>query len=60
MVAERVGAAALRQARDAIGTFNPLAERITGWTETDCEAFIGRIRGDLPHHVGGTWMMTLS
>ncbi|MFE4721007.1 serine/threonine-protein phosphatase, partial [Streptomyces sp. NPDC056728] len=35
------------------GTFYPLAERITGWTENDPDAFLDRLRRDLLHHVGG-------
>jgi serine phosphatase RsbU (regulator of sigma subunit) len=41
------------EARDSTGTFYPLAERITGWTENDPDAFLDRLRGDLLHHVGG-------
>lgn len=41
------------EARDAAGTFYPLTERITGWTENDCDAFVGRFRRDLLRHVGG-------
>lgn len=41
------------EARDSTGTFYPLAERITGWTETDPDAFLGRLRRDLLHYVGG-------
>ncbi|MGW6145444.1 PP2C family protein-serine/threonine phosphatase, partial [Streptomyces sp. NPDC055140] len=41
------------EARDSTGTFYPLAERITGWTENDPDAFLGRLRRDLLHHVGG-------
>ncbi|TGB14704.1 PP2C family protein-serine/threonine phosphatase [Streptomyces sp. MZ04] len=41
------------EARDASGTFYPLTERIAGWTETDPEAFLRRLRRDLLHHVGG-------
>ncbi|MBD0422059.1 serine/threonine-protein phosphatase [Streptomyces sp. TRM S81-3] len=41
------------EARDSTGTCYPLAERITGWTENDCDAFLGRFRRDLLHHVGG-------
>lgn len=41
------------EARDSTGTFYPLAERITGWTETDPDAFLVRFRRDLLHHVGG-------
>ncbi len=41
------------EARDPTGTFSPLAERITGWTESDPDAFLGRFRSDLLHHVGG-------
>ncbi|RFC77896.1 PP2C family protein-serine/threonine phosphatase [Streptomyces sp. AcE210] len=41
------------EARDSTGTFYPLAERITGWTENDPDAFLGRFRRDLLHHVGG-------
>ncbi|MET7846589.1 hypothetical protein ABZT45_50880, partial [Streptomyces sp. NPDC005356] len=41
------------RARDSTGTFYPLAERITGWTENDPDAFLDRLRGDLLHHVGG-------
>ncbi|MYV39218.1 SpoIIE family protein phosphatase [Streptomyces sp. SID1328] len=41
------------EARDSTGTFYPLAERITGWTESDPDAFLGRFRSDLLHYVGG-------
>ncbi|MFD8779472.1 PP2C family protein-serine/threonine phosphatase [Streptomyces sp. NPDC059916] len=41
------------EARDSTGTFYPLTERITGWTENDPDAFLGRLRRDLLHHVGG-------
>ncbi|MCX4648162.1 MULTISPECIES: PP2C family protein-serine/threonine phosphatase [unclassified Streptomyces] len=41
------------EARDSTGTFYPLAERITGWTENDPDAFLGRLRRDLLRHVGG-------
>ncbi|WP_405387970.1 serine/threonine-protein phosphatase [Streptomyces sp. NBC_01102] len=41
------------EARDSTGAFYPLAERVTGWTETDPDAFLGRLRRDLLHHVGG-------
>ncbi|MFA3878826.1 PP2C family protein-serine/threonine phosphatase [Streptomyces sp. MMCC 100] len=41
------------EARDPDGTFYPLAERITGWTENDSDAFLDRFRRDLLHHVGG-------
>ncbi|MFG3547844.1 PP2C family protein-serine/threonine phosphatase [Streptomyces sp. NPDC047725] len=41
------------EARDSAGVFYPLAERVTGWTETDPDAFVGRLRRDLLHHVGG-------
>ncbi|MDA5143546.1 PP2C family protein-serine/threonine phosphatase [Streptomyces sp. AD681] len=41
------------EARDPAGSFYPLTERITGWTERDCEAFLGRFRRDLLRHVGG-------
>ncbi|WP_425839428.1 PP2C family protein-serine/threonine phosphatase [Streptomyces fractus] len=41
------------EARDRNGTFYPLTERITGWPETDCEAFLDRFRRDLLRHVGG-------
>ena len=41
------------EARDSTGTFYPLAERITGWTENDPDAFLSRLRRDLLHHVGG-------
>lgn len=41
------------EARDSAGTFYPLAERITGWTENDPDAFLGRFRRDLLHHVDG-------
>lgn len=41
------------EARDSTGTFYPLAERITGWTENDPDAFLGRFRRDLLHYVGG-------
>uniref|UniRef100_UPI0020413E13 PP2C family protein-serine/threonine phosphatase n=1 Tax=Streptomyces sp. CHD11 TaxID=2741325 RepID=UPI0020413E13 len=41
------------EARDAAGTFYPLAERVTGWTETDPDAFLRRFRTDLQRYVGG-------
>ncbi|MGW2837990.1 PP2C family protein-serine/threonine phosphatase [Streptomyces sp. NPDC001493] len=41
------------EARDATGTFYPLAERITGWAERDADAFLGRLRRDLMDWVGG-------
>ncbi|MFE6038995.1 PP2C family protein-serine/threonine phosphatase [Streptomyces sp. NPDC056452] len=41
------------EARDSTGTFYPLAERITGWTENDPDAFLGRFRRDLLQYVGG-------
>ncbi|MFE7503120.1 PP2C family protein-serine/threonine phosphatase [Streptomyces albidoflavus] len=41
------------EARDAAGTFYPLAERVTGWTGTDPDAFVRRFRTDLLRHVGG-------
>ncbi|MGW7051096.1 PP2C family protein-serine/threonine phosphatase [Streptomyces sp. NPDC054887] len=41
------------EARDAAGAFYPLTERITGWAETDPDAFLRRLRRDLLHHVGG-------
>ncbi|MFE4720976.1 PP2C family protein-serine/threonine phosphatase, partial [Streptomyces sp. NPDC056728] len=41
------------EARDSTGTFYPLTARITGWTEKGPDAFLGRLRRDLLHHVGG-------
>ncbi|MEU6103584.1 PP2C family protein-serine/threonine phosphatase [Streptomyces flaveolus] len=41
------------EARDSTGTFYPLAERLTGWTDSDPDVLLGRFRGDLLHHVGG-------
>ncbi|MFD4985192.1 PP2C family protein-serine/threonine phosphatase [Streptomyces sp. NPDC058374] len=41
------------EARDPAGTFYPLAERVTGWTGTDPDAFLGRFRQDLLRYVGG-------
>ncbi|MGW6054359.1 PP2C family protein-serine/threonine phosphatase [Streptomyces sp. NPDC055189] len=41
------------EARDASGAFYPLAERITGWSEIDPDAFLHRFRRDLLHHIGG-------
>ncbi|WP_225630519.1 PP2C family protein-serine/threonine phosphatase [Streptomyces solaniscabiei] len=41
------------EARDPTGAFYPLAERLSGWTERDPHAFLGRFRSDLLHHVGG-------
>ncbi|MFD0020102.1 PP2C family protein-serine/threonine phosphatase [Streptomyces sp. NPDC058382] len=41
------------EARDPSGTFYPLTERITGWTENDPGTFLRRLRRDLLHHVGG-------
>ncbi|MET7437991.1 PP2C family protein-serine/threonine phosphatase [Streptomyces sp. NPDC004082] len=41
------------EARDSAGTFYPLADRLTGWTGSDPDAFLGRFRRDLLRHVGG-------
>ncbi|MFD6533649.1 PP2C family protein-serine/threonine phosphatase [Streptomyces sp. NPDC060184] len=41
------------EARDADGTFYPLAERITGWTERSADAFLGRLQHDLMDWVDG-------
>lgn len=41
------------EARDATGTFYPLTQRITRWTEHDADAFLHRLRRDLLDHVGG-------
>ncbi|MEU2572636.1 PP2C family protein-serine/threonine phosphatase [Streptomyces anulatus] len=41
------------EARDATGAFYPLTDRITGWSETDPDAFLDRFRRDLLRHVGG-------
>ncbi|MEU5629858.1 PP2C family protein-serine/threonine phosphatase [Streptomyces tendae] len=41
------------EARDPSGTFYPLTDRITGWTENGCDAFLSRFRHDLLSHVGG-------
>ncbi|MEW1615941.1 MULTISPECIES: PP2C family protein-serine/threonine phosphatase [unclassified Streptomyces] len=41
------------EARDSSGAFYPLAERITGWRESDPDAFLRRFRRDLLHHVDG-------
>ncbi|MGP3980410.1 PP2C family protein-serine/threonine phosphatase [Streptomyces sp. KR80] len=41
------------EARDSTGAFYPLAERITGWTESHPEAFLHRLRRDLLDYVGG-------
>ncbi|WP_137232466.1 PP2C family protein-serine/threonine phosphatase [Streptomyces sp. BPSDS2] len=41
------------EARDATGAFYPLTDRITGWRESDPDAFLDRFRRDLLHHVGG-------
>ncbi|MGW6485126.1 PP2C family protein-serine/threonine phosphatase [Streptomyces sp. NPDC055059] len=41
------------EARDLAGTFYPLAERITGWSETDPDAFLDHLRRDLLDYVGG-------
>lgn len=41
------------EARDPAGAFYPLAERITGWTGNDSDAFLDRFRRDLLRHVGG-------
>ncbi|MEK0098582.1 SpoIIE family protein phosphatase, partial [Streptomyces sp. A475] len=41
------------EARNSTGTFYPLTERITGWMENDPTAFLGRLRRDLLHPVGG-------
>ncbi|MFG2610772.1 PP2C family protein-serine/threonine phosphatase [Streptomyces anulatus] len=41
------------EARDATGAFYPLTDRITGWNESDPDAFLDRFRRDLLRHVGG-------
>lgn len=41
------------EARDSSGAFYRLIERITGWTESNPDAFLHRLRGDLLDHVGG-------
>ncbi|MET8468487.1 PP2C family protein-serine/threonine phosphatase [Streptomyces sp. NPDC006422] len=41
------------EARDPDGTFYPLTERVTGWTDNGCDALLGRFRRDLMRHVGG-------
>ncbi|MEU6108815.1 PP2C family protein-serine/threonine phosphatase [Streptomyces albidoflavus] len=41
------------EARDPAGTFYPLAERVTGWRETDPDAFLRRFRADLLAYAGG-------
>ncbi|MFB7715714.1 PP2C family protein-serine/threonine phosphatase [Streptomyces sp. NPDC056105] len=41
------------EARDSTGTFYPLAERITGWTEKSPDAFLDHLHRDLLHYVGG-------
>lgn len=41
------------EARDSTGAFYPLTERITGWTESNPDAFLRRLRRDLLDHVGG-------
>ncbi|MEK0099648.1 PP2C family protein-serine/threonine phosphatase [Streptomyces sp. A475] len=41
------------EARDSTGTFYPLTDRITGWTDNDPDAFLIRFRRDLLQHVGG-------
>lgn len=41
------------EARDPVGTFYPLTERVTGWTENSCDTFLSRFRRDLLNHVGG-------
>lgn len=41
------------EARDTTGAFYPLTERITGWRESDPDAFLDRLRRDLLRHVGG-------
>lgn len=41
------------EARDATGAFYPLTDRITGWRESDLDAFLDRFRRDLLRHVGG-------
>ncbi|MGW0697778.1 PP2C family protein-serine/threonine phosphatase [Streptomyces sp. NPDC002867] len=41
------------EARDSTGVFYPLTERITGWTESNPDAFLRRLRRDLLDHVGG-------
>ncbi|WP_373309074.1 PP2C family protein-serine/threonine phosphatase [Streptomyces lateritius] len=41
------------EARDPVGAFYPLTERITGWNESGPDAFLRRLRRDLLDHVGG-------
>ncbi|MFC4608961.1 PP2C family protein-serine/threonine phosphatase [Streptomyces maoxianensis] len=41
------------EARDSTGAFYPLTERITGWTQSNPDAFLHRLRRDLLDHVGG-------
>ncbi|MEU9576092.1 PP2C family protein-serine/threonine phosphatase [Streptomyces chilikensis] len=41
------------EARNPAGAFYPLTERITGWRENSCDAFLDRFRRDLLDHVGG-------
>ncbi|MEV0324705.1 PP2C family protein-serine/threonine phosphatase [Streptomyces sp. NPDC050658] len=41
------------EARDPSGAFYPLTERVAGWTDTDPDAFLRRLRRDLLHYVGG-------
>ncbi|MER8185762.1 PP2C family protein-serine/threonine phosphatase [Kitasatospora sp. NPDC094015] len=41
------------EARDAAGTFYPLAERIEGWPADDPEALLRRLCKDLSDHTGG-------
>ncbi|MFF9455577.1 PP2C family protein-serine/threonine phosphatase, partial [Streptomyces flaveolus] len=41
------------EARDPTGTFYPLAERLTGWTDSDPDTFLDHLRNDLLHHAGG-------
>ncbi len=41
------------EARDGTGAFYPLADRVTGWNESDPDAFLDRLRRDLLHYVGG-------
>ncbi|NBE52306.1 PP2C family protein-serine/threonine phosphatase [Streptomyces boluensis] len=41
------------EARDSTGTFYPLTERVTGWTEPDPDSFLRRLQRDLLRHVGG-------
>ncbi|MDB1088556.1 PP2C family protein-serine/threonine phosphatase [Streptomyces sp. ACA25] len=43
----------ITEARDASGSFYPLAERLTAWGNTSPGRLASQIRSDLHHHTGG-------